>query len=110
MPTYTPDPALRQSAQLLVANSYGGVVKRAATALHLDYIMFRRFLATGRSKPENRQKVRDALEAAEVGVAKNHKIAHEISIDVTRSLLTQLLEALDVYQSQTTASAPQADR
>ena len=85
-------------------------MKRAAAALCLDYIMFRRFLATGRSKPENRQKVRDALEAAEVGVAKDRKISHEISIDVTRSMLTQLLEALDAYQSKTTTSAPKADR
>lgn len=109
VPIYTPDPALQQSAQFLVDNRYGGVVKRASTALDLDYIMFRRFLATGRSKPENRQKVRNALEMAEAGVTKDRKISHEVPIDMTRSMLMQLLEALDAYKSKTTPSASRTD-
>ena len=103
MPVYSPDPDLQNAANAYVANVHDGVIRRAATALKLDYIMFRRFLATGRAKPENRQKVRNALDANEVGVAKDHKIAHGIPIDVTRSMLTQLLDALDAYQAGSTS-------
>ncbi|HEU4961953.1 MAG TPA: hypothetical protein VFT56_16315 [Sphingomonas sp.] len=99
MPIYTPDPGLQLSAAQYVRQEHAGVTKRAATALNLDYIMLRRFLVGGRAKPENRQKIRDALDALGWGVAKDHIVAHEMPIDVTRSMLTQLLEALDAYQS-----------
>lgn len=110
MPTYAPDPGLQLSATEYVRQQHAGVVKRAATALELDYIMLRRFLAGGRAKPENRQKIRDALDRQGWGVAKDHIISHEIPISVTRSMLTQLLEALDAYQSATSSAVRGTDR
>lgn len=102
MPTYAPDFSLQAAARAYVQSNHDGVVKRAAAALNLDYIMLRRFLVTARSKPENRQKIRNALDAVGAGVVKDHKISHEMPIDVTRSMLTQLLEALDAYQAGST--------
>jgi hypothetical protein len=106
MPTYAPDPGLQLAATQYVSQEHAGVTKRAATALNLDYVMFRRFLAGGRAKPENRQKIRDALDAQGWGVSKDHIIAHEIPIDVTRSMLTQLLQALDAYQTASPSTLP----
>lgn len=100
---YAPDLELQNAANAYVNNVHDGVIRRAATALKLDYIMLRRFLATGRAKPENRQKVRNALDANEAGVARDRKVAHDIPIDVTRSVLTQLLDALDAYQAGSTS-------
>jgi hypothetical protein len=105
MPTYAPDPGLQLTVSQYVQQEHAGVTKRAATALNLDYIMLRRFLVGGRAKPENRQKIRDALDAQGWGVAKDHIVAHDMPIEVTRSMLTQLLQALDAYQS-VSPSAP----
>ena len=110
MPIYAPDPGLQLSATQFVRQEHAGVTKRAATALNLDYIMLRRFLVGGRAKPENRQKIRDALDALGWGVAKDHIVAHEMPIDVTRSMLTQLLEALDAYQSVSSSALRGAER
>lgn len=110
MPTYAPDPGLQLSATEYVHQQHAGVVKRAATALKLDYIMLRRFLAGGRAKPENRQKIRDALNRQGWGVTKDHIVSHEIPINVTRSMLTQLLEALDAYQSVSSSPPRGSDR
>lgn len=107
MPTYSPDIPLLTAITDYVRDAHGGVVKRAAEALMLDYIMLRRFLTGGRAKPENRQLIRNALDAAGWSIAKDRKIAHEIPVDVTRSMLTQLLEALDLYQD---AGAPSGGR
>jgi len=110
MPIYAPDPGLQLSATQYVRQEHAGVTKRAAAALNLDYIMLRRFLVGGRAKPENRQKIRDALDALGWGVAKDHIVAHEMPIDVTRSMLTQLLEALDAYQSASSSALRRAER
>jgi hypothetical protein len=106
MPTYAPDPALQLAANQYVQQEHDGVTKRAARTLELDYIMLRRFLTGGRAKPENRQKIRNALDARGWGVAKDHVVSHEIPINVTRSMLTQLLEALDAYQSSPALRGP----
>lgn len=104
MPTYTPDLDLRDAAQGYVADTHGAVVKRAAEKLGVDYAMFRRFLKTASASPENRQQIRNALERAGVEITKRHKITQEIPIDVTRSMLTQLLQALDAYQGRSSAT------
>jgi hypothetical protein len=98
MPIYAPDQELLAALTSYVLEAQGGVVKRAADTLGLDYIMVRRFLNGGRAKPENRQRIRNALDAAGWGFVNGRKIAHDMSLDVIRSMLTQLLEALDVYQ------------
>jgi len=104
MPAYAPDRELLHAITGYVNDVHGGVIKRAAKALDLDYIMLRRFLGGGKAKPENRQRIRNALEAAGWGVAKDHKISQDISIGATRSMLTQLLQALDVYEHSADAS------
>jgi hypothetical protein len=110
MPIYAPDPNLQLSATEYVHEQHAGVIKRAAGALEIDYIMLRRFLVSGRAKPENRQKIRDALDRHGWRVAKDHIIAHEIPINVTRSMLTQLLEALDAYQLASASTPRGSDR
>lgn len=104
MPTYAPDLPLLAAISDYVRDTHGGVVKRAAEALDLNYIMLRRFLNGGRAKPENRQCIRNALDAVGRSVAKDRKIAHVMPVEVTRSMLTQLLEALDVYQDSGASS------
>lgn len=99
MPSYAPDIPLLQAARHYVADVHEGVTKRAAIALSVEYVMLRRFLVAGCAKPENRQKIRNALGALDRGVAKDRKFAHEMPIEMTRSLLSQLLEALDAYES-----------
>lgn len=98
MPSYAPDAGLLIAARLYTDEVHASVKKRAAHALSVDYHMFRRLLASGSVSPENRQKVRNGLRKAGYDSAKGHKIAHEIPVDVTRSMLTQLLQALDAYQ------------
>lgn len=110
MPIYARDLGLQLSAAQYVRQVHAGVTKRAASALNLDYIMLRRFLVGGRAKPENRQKIRDALDALGWGVSKDHIVAHEMPIDVTRSMLTQLLEALDAYQSVSLSALRETER
>jgi len=72
--------------------------------MKVDYAMFRRFLRKGSASPENRQRIKNGLEGQGRKIAREHKIAHEISVDVTRSMLTQLLQALDAYQGATSAA------
>ncbi|WP_029868389.1 hypothetical protein [Sphingomonas sp. UNC305MFCol5.2] len=107
MPQYAPDLDLRDTALRYATEVHGSVKKRAAKALGLDYGMFRRFLKGGSASPEHRQSIRNALERAGYEIAKKHNIAHEIPVDVTRSMLTQLLQALDAYQG--TAAAGQSN-
>lgn len=104
MPVYAPDLDLLDAARRYVADIHGGVMKRAAQEMKVDYVMFRRFLKSGSVNPENRQSIRNALDERGWEIAKEHKIAHEISVDVTRSMLTQLLQALDAYQGTTSAA------
>lgn len=99
MPSYAPDLELLRSARRYVSDIHQGVTKRAAQGLNIDYIMLRRFLVAGRAKPENRQLLRNALDAKEWGVSKDHKVTDGVPIDVTRSVLTQLLDALDALQA-----------
>ena len=98
MPSYAPDRELLAALTSYVRDVQEGVLRRAAAALGLDYIMVRRFLNGGPAKPENRQRIRNALDAVGWGGTKDRKIAQDISLDVIRSMLTQLLEALDVYR------------
>jgi hypothetical protein len=106
VPVYAPDLDLLDATRRYVADVHGGVMKRAARGMGVDYAMLRRFLKTGTANPENRQGIRDALEEQGWEIAKQHKIAHEIPVGVTRSMLTQLLQALDAYQG-TTSDAQQ---
>jgi hypothetical protein len=95
MPRYAPDHELLQSTRQFVAESHDQVVRRAAGALNVDYVMLRRFLVSGRAAPENRQKLRSALEGLGWKITMERNISHNISVEVTRSMLTQLLNALD---------------
>ena len=105
MPSYAPDHPLLSIARRYVEAAHDGVTKRAATALSVDYVMLRRFLVGGCAKPENRQKIRNALDATHHGVAKVRNVSHEMPIEMTRSLLSQLLEALDAYESAGSGSS-----
>lgn len=98
MPSYAPDNELLILATRFVSEVHGGVVSRAASALRVDYIMLRRFLVAGRAKPENRQVLRNALEGCGWKPASDRKISHEVPIEVTRSVLAQLIDALDALQ------------
>jgi len=91
-------------ARSYVEELHDGVKRRAAEALGVDYQRFFRFLREGKASPESRQEIRAALQAAEWNVTKDLKISHPVSLEATRSMLTQLLEALDAYQSSATSS------
>lgn len=104
VPAYASDLDLLDASSRYVADVHSGVVKRASRELKVDYVMFRRFLKKGSANPENRQRIRNALEGQGREIAKEHKISHEISVDVTRSMLTQLLQALDAYQGTTSTA------
>jgi hypothetical protein len=104
MPAYAPDLDLLDAARRYVGDVHGAVVKSAAEALEIDYVMFRRFLRAGSANLVHRQQIRNALEGKGLEIIKSHKIAHEISVDVTRSMLTQLLHALDAYQASSSAA------
>jgi hypothetical protein len=104
MPLYAPDVDLLAASAGYVDDVHEGVVKRAALALEINYVMFRRFLRKGSASPENRERIRKALEERGVEIVKLHKIPHEIPVDLTRSMLTQLLQALDAYQRATSTA------
>jgi hypothetical protein len=104
VPTYAPDNELLAEIRRYVDERQGGVVMRAAEVLGLNYHMLRRFLERARAKPENRQRIREALKRAGWEFAKDHKVTREIPVQMTRSMLTQLLEALDVYQGTATSA------
>lgn len=108
VPAYAPDLDLLDAARRYVDDAHDGVVKRAALMMEVDYVMFLRFLKKGSANPENRQRIRNALEGQGREITKEHKIAHEIPVDVTRSMLTQLLHALDAYQGATSAARESA--
>jgi hypothetical protein len=104
VPVYAPDLELLEAARRYVDDVHGSVVKRAAQRAKIDYAMFRRFLKKGSASPENRQHIRNALQGQGPEIVIRHKVAHEIPIDVTRAMLTQLLEALDAYQGATSTA------
>jgi hypothetical protein len=98
MPVYAPDRELLASLAGYVREVHGGVVKRAATVLDLDYIMVRRFLRGGSAKPENRDRIRQALQTVKWKGARERKVADDVPLGLTRSVLMQLLRALDAYE------------
>lgn len=98
MPAYVIDHDLLAAITSYVRDVQGGVVRRAATALELDYVMLRRFLERGRAKPENRQRIKNALEAVGHGVANGRIVSQNLSLDAIRSMLTQLLDAVEAYR------------
>ncbi|TMJ12152.1 MAG: hypothetical protein E6G94_14435 [Alphaproteobacteria bacterium] len=98
MPVYAPDNDLLTALSSYVREVHGGVVKRAADTLKLDYVMVRRFLRRGSAKPENRQRIREALSSVQWEGGKDRNIAHSLPVDFTRSILMQLLQALDAYE------------